>query len=104
MTAAENDPNATTQTRREVPFYQPDIGEEEIQAVAETLRSGWLTVGPKTQEFEAAFAACAAVRTRKMPHRRPARAVVDLMHRTRLFCCLVGHVSGSTAHRTSRVA
>lgn len=41
--------------RREVPFYLPDVGEEEIQAVTETLRSGWLTVGPRTREFEETF-------------------------------------------------
>src|SRR5689334_7707777 len=39
-----------------VPFYRPDIGEEEIAAVVETLRSGWVTVGPRTHEFEQAFA------------------------------------------------
>lgn len=38
-----------------LPFAQPDIGEEEIAEVAETLRSGWLTSGPKVQAFEAAF-------------------------------------------------
>jgi len=38
-----------------LPFYRPDIGEEEIAAVVETLRSGWLTVGPRTHEFEQAF-------------------------------------------------
>ncbi len=41
---------------RSVPFYRPDIGDEEIAAVVETLRSGWLTVGPRTQEFEQEFA------------------------------------------------
>jgi perosamine synthetase len=40
-----------------LPFYRPSIGEEEIEAVVETLRSGWLTTGPKTQEFEREFAA-----------------------------------------------
>jgi len=39
-----------------LPFYRPDIGEEEIAAVVETLRSGWVTVGPRTHEFEQAFA------------------------------------------------
>jgi dTDP-4-amino-4,6-dideoxygalactose transaminase len=39
-----------------LPFYRPSIGEEEIAAVVETLRSGWLTTGPKTQEFEREFA------------------------------------------------
>jgi dTDP-4-amino-4,6-dideoxygalactose transaminase len=40
-----------------IPFALPDIGEEEIAAVAETLRSGWLTTGPKTRQFEEEFAA-----------------------------------------------
>jgi len=40
-----------------VPFFRPSIGEEEIAAVTECLRSGWLTTGPKTAAFEAAFAA-----------------------------------------------
>jgi dTDP-4-amino-4,6-dideoxygalactose transaminase len=33
-------------------FQPPAIGEEEIEAVAETLRSGWLTTGPRTAELE----------------------------------------------------
>ena len=41
---------------RTVPFYRPDIGDDEIAAVVDTLRSGWLTVGPRTQEFEQEFA------------------------------------------------
>ncbi len=40
----------------DVPFFRPDIGDEEIAAVVDTLRSGWLTIGPKTQAFEEAFA------------------------------------------------
>ncbi len=39
-----------------VPFHRPDITDEEIAAVVATLRSGWLTMGPRTQEFEEAFA------------------------------------------------
>lgn len=35
-----------------VQFSPPDITEEEIQSVAEVLRSGWITTGPKTKEFE----------------------------------------------------
>lgn len=38
--------------RREIPFSPPDIGEEEIQAVCDAMRSGWITTGPKTKEFE----------------------------------------------------
>jgi dTDP-4-amino-4,6-dideoxygalactose transaminase len=33
----------------------PDIGEEEIQEVVDTLRSGWLSTGPKTRQFESDF-------------------------------------------------
>lgn len=40
-----------------IQLFRPTLGEEEIQAVAEVLRSGWLGLGPKTEEFEKAFAA-----------------------------------------------
>ncbi|HZN22028.1 MAG TPA: DegT/DnrJ/EryC1/StrS family aminotransferase, partial [Gaiellaceae bacterium] len=45
-------------TRREtfLGFQPPAIGEEEIAAVAETLRSGWLTTGPAAAELERRFA------------------------------------------------
>lgn len=39
-----------------LPFALPDIGDEEIAEVVDSLRSGWLTTGPKTKRFEAAFA------------------------------------------------
>ncbi len=39
-----------------LPFALPDIGEEEIDEVVDSLRSGWLTTGPKTQRFEREFA------------------------------------------------
>lgn len=35
-----------------VPFSPPDVGEEEIKAVTEVLRSGWITTGAKTKQFE----------------------------------------------------
>lgn len=38
-----------------VPFFRPSIGDEEVSAVIECLRSGWLTTGPKTLEFESLF-------------------------------------------------
>lgn len=37
---------------KKIPFSPPDITEEEISAVCDTLRSGWITTGPKTKEFE----------------------------------------------------
>lgn len=48
MTAAE--------PGRPLPFGAPSVTEEEIAAVAEVLRSGWLTGGPKVRAFEEAFA------------------------------------------------
>src|SRR5439155_16219795 len=37
-------------------FQPPAIGDEEVEAVAATLRSGWLTSGPRTAELERRFA------------------------------------------------
>lgn len=37
---------------RNIPFSPPDISELEIQEVAEALRSGWITTGPRTKELE----------------------------------------------------
>lgn len=42
---------------RNIPFSPPDMSEAEIQEVAEALRSGWITTGPKTKEFERQIAA-----------------------------------------------
>ena len=38
-----------------LPFALPDIGEEEIEEVVDSLRSGWVTAGPKTKQFEQDF-------------------------------------------------
>ena len=40
-----------------LPFALPEIGEEEIAEVVDALRSGWITTGPKTRQFESDFAA-----------------------------------------------
>ena len=42
--------------RREIPLAQPVIGEREVELVTEVLRSGRLSLGPVTQEFERLFA------------------------------------------------
>lgn len=42
--------------KREIVFSPPDITEAEIQGVAEVLRSGWITTGPKTKLFESEIA------------------------------------------------
>src|SRR3954449_10272901 len=43
----------TTRRPAMLGFQPPAITEEEIAAVSETLRSGWLTTGPRTAELEA---------------------------------------------------
>src|SRR4051812_49605015 len=62
-------PNALTESRRGealalrgharrsqfLLFSTPAVGQEEMDEVADTLRSGWITTGPKTKLFEAAF-------------------------------------------------
>jgi len=39
----------------EIPFHKPYITEDEISGVVNALRSGWITMGPKTMEFEDKF-------------------------------------------------
>ena len=41
---------------KQILFGAPSIGEEEIQEVVDTLRSGWIGTGPKTNRFESSFA------------------------------------------------
>lgn len=38
-----------------IPFYRPSVGPEEAASVVETLKSGWLTTGARTKQFEAEF-------------------------------------------------
>ena len=49
-----------------IPFSPPDITENEINAVAEALRSGWITTGPRTKDFE--------------------RRIAELCHTSRAVC------------------
>jgi dTDP-4-amino-4,6-dideoxygalactose transaminase len=39
----------------EIPFHRPSIGQAEIEEVVRTLKSGWLTSGPRTEQFEVEF-------------------------------------------------
>lgn len=61
MTSA-NTPSTGSNQYPRIPFALPSISEREIEAVVETLRSGWLTTGPKTKAFEEAFAQAVGAR------------------------------------------
>src|SRR5574342_1232430 len=45
-----------------LPFCPPCIGKEDVNAVAETVKSGWLTMGPKVEKFEKKFAEYSGVK------------------------------------------
>ena len=47
-----NEEVKTKTMERKIPFSPPDISESEINEVAEALRSGWITTGPRTKELE----------------------------------------------------
>ena len=48
---------ASTDTFPELPLFDLQLQPQDLSAVAQTLRSGWLTLGPRTTAFEQAFAA-----------------------------------------------
>lgn len=52
----ESNKNYIMTVRRNIPFSPPDMSEREITLVSEALRSGWITTGPKTKEFEKTIA------------------------------------------------
>jgi len=47
---------APAQATDKIPVFDVQLNDAHVEAVAETLRSGWLTMGPRIQEFEAQFA------------------------------------------------
>ena len=69
--AIENRPPRTTF----LPFSPPLLGPEEKAEVMDTLDSGWLTKGPKTERFEKEFAAYCGV-----PHAAPVHSCTAALH------------------------
>lgn len=45
-------------TRRNIPFSPPDMTDAEMNEVAEAMKSGWITTGPRTKEFEHLISLC----------------------------------------------
>jgi dTDP-4-amino-4,6-dideoxygalactose transaminase len=48
--------NTRTPLETQVPFYRPDLTENEVDEVTAALKSGWLTSGPRVRRFEREFA------------------------------------------------
>lgn len=48
---------------RNIPFSPPDVTEAEVAEVCDALRSGWITTGPRTKEFERLIAMCCQTHT-----------------------------------------
>ena len=57
MSASPPTPPAAPPALPFLPFALPEIGDEEIAEVVDTLKSGWVTTGPKAKRFEADFSA-----------------------------------------------
>ena len=70
----------------QVPLADVEISEEEIAAIAETYRSGWLSMGPRTEELEEKFA-----RYNGSTH---AVAVTNCTAALHLICAAAGLVPG----------
>ena len=51
------------QAKKTIPFFTPSFSEEEEKALMRVLRSGWLTTGKETLEFEKEFAAFTGSKT-----------------------------------------
>ena len=51
-----------TRKALQVPFFRPSLSEAEIAEVSACLRSGWLTTGPRTKQFEVHFAEAVGAR------------------------------------------
>lgn len=65
-------------TKRNIPFSPPDMSEAEIAEVAEALKSGWITTGPKTKEFEHLISMCCqTVRTDAEGHALPSTVCLN---------------------------
>jgi len=62
-----------------IPFSRPAIGEEEIAEVVDCLRSGWVTTGPRTAQFEKEFAAAV-----QAPHALAVTSATAGLHLTML--------------------
>lgn len=75
-----------------IPVFTPFHGEEEIEAVAEVIRSGWWGLGPKTAEFEKRFAAFVGA-----PHAVAVNSATAALH----LALLVAGVEGGEVISTS---
>ena len=81
---------------KNISFSPPDMTEAEIAEVCEALRSGWITTGPRTKEFEHLIAMCC--NTSKVVCLNSATACMELIRRD----CSGIHVHGYCQRGLSR--
>ncbi len=62
-------------SNKQVPYHRPSIGDEEIAEVVSTLKSGWLTTGPRTAQLEQAFSSYA-----KAPYAQAVNSCTSGLH------------------------
>ena len=70
----------------QIPLFQLNFGEEEIQAVTETIRSKWISTGPKCEELENLFV--------NMLHVKYAVSVTNCTDALHLACIVCGFGPG----------
>ncbi|HYR76613.1 MAG TPA: DegT/DnrJ/EryC1/StrS family aminotransferase [Pyrinomonadaceae bacterium] len=67
-------------TKLQVPFFRPALHEEEVSEVVATLRSGWLTSGPKVKRFEEEFAAAVSAENKEQKEKSKGPSAKSTAH------------------------
>ena len=75
-----------------IPVFKPSYGEEELEALREPFRTGWLGLGPKTKEFEDRFAEFIGV-----PHATGVNSATAALH----LALMIAGVEGKEVITTS---
>ena len=88
-----------------LPFAKPVIDEETIAAVADVLRSGWITSGPKVQAFEAALSAYFGGRLVRTAEPGPdGHLEIDFNRTVNLPCAFTGYATCPLPPTENRLA
>src|SRR5882672_783031 len=67
-------------SKLQVPFFRPSLQEDEVSEVVATLRSGWLTSGPKVKRFEEEFAAAVGAESKEQKEKSKGQSTKSKAH------------------------